>query len=207
MSVRPSWARPEVCRRSVVPPGAPFSLGLGTQQQQQQGHLADPDMALREPPKPPLLPRVLACACVLWALGSVVSALVFVGKTIQRSGVSLDDLNPMGSAGEDSGCMLVLDTTGLRVRPCHLEVAGLAALERTSAKEAGAFDSLVVNIEKMSPSAYVLRTQPCDVAMQQVFESERFHAEIMQELRALRRPTHFGPTHTNSSTSRVRVTS
>ena len=194
-------------------PGAPFSLGLGTPSQQQQhghgqghGHHIDPDVALREPPKPPLLPRLLACACVLWAMGSVVSALVFVGKTIQRTGVSLGDLNPMGGAGEDPDCMLVLDTTGLRVRPCHLEVAGLAALERTSAREAGTFDDMLIGIERMSPSAYVLRAQPCDVGTQQVFESERFHAAVMEDLRALRRPVRTNSSSSSSSSSsRVRV--
>ena len=86
--------------RPLAPPSAWVSA-----RQQQQGHLADPDMALREPPKPPpslVSWRARACcghlarSCPHWFSWE---------RPSSGAGVSLDDLNPMGSAGGDSGCM------------------------------------------------------------------------------------------------------
>ena len=183
MSVRPSWAQPQVCRRPAAPT---FTLGLGPA----PDNISDVDLALRDPPKPPLVPRLLACACVLWAVGSVIAALAFVGRTLQTSGVFLDTFDPtVGKAtGEGGDCLTVIDTSGMTTKPSHVEVAALLALERASGRASGTFDSLLLKVNSVSLVAFVLRASPCTSDIKTIIESQQFHSVLLDFLRSLRSP-------------------
>jgi hypothetical protein len=149
---------------------------------------AAPNEPLLLPHRHNLLPKLVLCCCVWWAVLSCGALVLVVASAFGRN-VDLVDLVSSAKQGAPRACAASFRLAGTRVTPAHVRVAVLHALENTATESAraaaGSFDDVPLSLV-VTGSLVRLSVEPCDQATSSQLASDQFVFEMGVFLARLR---------------------